>query len=82
MEERERDVIRDTTQERDFPCPIGQFFYQMDKLLGPKSDFRKHLYNSKVEFLKAIRSVIDKKIEDLEKRVQGTKKQAVKVEVE
>jgi len=69
--------------ERDqFECPIGHFFGCLKKGLGPRSQFRKHLYRSQVEFLRAIRSLIDERIEDLEKRAEAPQKKAIKVEVE
>jgi hypothetical protein len=42
--------------------------------LGVSPEVRRHLANSRIEFLKAIREVIDERIEQLSKPVQqGTK---------
>jgi len=79
--EKER-LEQDNMEKEQFECPVGQFFGCLRKGLGPKSQFRRHLYKSKVEFLKAIRSLIDERIEELEKRAEAPQKKAVKVEVE
>jgi len=49
-------------------CPIGRFFRDLErKVPRKKSKFREHLTRSRVEFLKAIRSLVDERIEELEK---------------
>lgn len=63
-------------------CPVGQFISFLERSLGITSEFKKHIYNSKVELLKAIRSMIDKKIEDLESRVNAPDRQAERIEIE
>ena len=53
-------------------CPVGHFFSEFEKVCGKKSKFFEHLTQSRVEFLKAIRLLVDEKIENLEKK--GSKK--------
>ncbi len=60
-------------------CPLGKLF--MDLCVKKKSKFFEHLIRSKIEFLKAIRSILDEKIEDLEKEM-SPKKKVTKIEVE
>ena len=67
-------------EEREQPvCPVGKFF--MELCFPKNSKFFEHLTRSKIEFLKAIRSMIDEKIEYLEK-ASSPKKKVTKIEVE
>lgn len=64
-------------------CPVGQFF--MDLKRGPwgDSEFMVHLNRSRTEFLKAIRSLLDDRIEGIEKSHSSAgKKKATKIEVD
>lgn len=64
-------------------CPVGRFFSKLEKASHRKSKFTEHLARSQVEFLKAIKFLIDEKIEDLEKKeAPGRQKQANRIEVE
>lgn len=64
-------------------CPVGRFFSDLEKASGNKSKFLKHLTRSKLEFLKAVKYLVDDKIEDLEKkRPAKGKKRATKIRVE
>jgi len=64
-------------------CPVGRFFSDLEKASGNKSKFLKHLSRSKLEFLKAVKYLVDEKIEDLEKkRPAKGKKRATKIRVE
>jgi hypothetical protein len=59
------------THER---CPCYEVMDFIKTRLGVSPAVRQHLSNSRVEFLKAIRSVIDERIEHLSKAgQQGTK---------
>ena len=59
------------THER---CPCYEVMDFIRTRLGVSPAVRQHLSNSRVEFLKAIREVIDEKIEHLSKAgQQGTK---------
>ena len=64
-------------------CPIGRFFSDLEKAAGNKSKFLEHLSRSKLEFLKAVKYLVDDKIEDLEKKGSAKgKKKATKIRVE
>jgi len=68
--------------ERD-SCPVGRFFSDLEKASGNKAKFLEHLSRSKLEFLKAVKCLVDDKIEDLEKkRPAKGKKRATKIRVE
>jgi hypothetical protein len=62
---------------------LGRFFSWIEEKITPGAEFREHMAKSRVEFLKGIRSLVDTKIDDLERR-HGKKevKKAAKVEVE
>ncbi len=49
-------------------CPVGKFFSDLDRVFNRRSDFCMHLNQSRIEFLKAVRSLIDVRIERWEKR--------------
>ncbi len=71
-------------EEESYLCPIGRFFRDLErKVPRKKSKFREHLTRSRVEFLKAIRSLVDERIEELEKGPpeKGGKRET-KIEVE
>ena len=64
-------------------CPVGRFFMDLEKASAKRSKFFVHLDRSRVEFLKALRSLLDESIEHLEKRERsGREKKATKIEVE
>jgi hypothetical protein len=64
-------------------CPVGKFFMDLERVSRKRSKFFHHLYQSRVEFLKAIRSLIDERIEDLEEKGERKeRKKARKIEVE
>ena len=64
-------------------CPVGKFFMDLEKACGQESDFFKHLAQSRIEFLKAIRSLVDERIETLEKKRSGKSgKRMTKIKVE
>ena len=70
-------------EEQGAVCPVGRFFLELERASGKRNAFYKHLNRSRLEFLKAVRSLMDEKIEDLEKRDQAkTSKRATKIEVE
>jgi len=62
-------------------CPVGKFFMDLQKLSLPKSKFFEHLDLSRIEFLKAIRSLVDERIESFEKKRSRQGKKATKIEV-
>jgi len=62
---------------------LGRFFSWMEGRISPSSEFREHMVKSKIEFLRGIRSLIDKRIDDLEKRQpKKTDKKARRIKVE
>ena len=64
-------------------CPVGRFFLDLEKVSGKKSRFFEHMNQSRVEFLKALRSLVDEKIDDLEKKGSARgKKRVTKIKVE
>lgn len=71
------------TEQTPYLCPIARFFRDLEKGFGKKSKFRDHLNRSRIEFLKALRSLVDERIKDLEKGAseQGGKK-VTKIKVE
>jgi hypothetical protein len=70
-------------QEPVFECPVGKFFMDLDKVFGRKSEFAKHMTQSRIEFLKGIRSLVDERIDSLEKQRSGRgKKKMTKIKVE
>ena len=80
---KEKIMARKNKEEASFSCPVGSFFADMEKVFGKKSKFFEHMGRSRVEFLKAVRSLIDEKIEGIEKKgaaKTGRKKTKIKVE--
>ena len=64
-------------------CPVGRFFFDLEKASGKGSKFFEHMKKSRIEFLKGIRSLVDDRIEEIEKREKtGHKKKATRVTVE
>ena len=60
-----------TTHE---PCPCREIVDTVREFLGVSSAARQHLANSRVEFLKAVREVLNARIEHLSTQAQkGTK---------
>jgi hypothetical protein len=69
-------------EEEMVVCPVGKFFLDLQKGSRKKSKFFEHLDLSRIEFLKAVRSLIDEKIEGLEeKKSSRQEKKATKIEV-
>lgn len=66
----------------DAGCPVARLFSEMEKAYGRNSTFFTHLHQSQIEFLKAVRSLVDDRIGELEKKQGRGKKKATKVEVE
>ena len=63
-------------EEEMVVCPVGRFFMDIGKASKGKSKFFEHLNQSRIEFLKAVRSLVDERIEAVEKYGQekGKKK--------
>ncbi|MFH1488203.1 MAG: hypothetical protein ABII06_04820 [Pseudomonadota bacterium] len=70
-------------KEEVFACPVGRFFMDLHQIRPSKSPVVKHLQQSRIELLKAVRSLLDAGIEHLEKKAEGKgSKKATKIEVE
>ena len=64
-------------------CPVGGFFEELEKAFGKKSPFFEHMVQSKLEFMKGIRSLLDARIDHLEKMRSGKSgKRMTKIKVE
>lgn len=76
-------MAKEKEKSEMFLCPVGRFFSDLEKASWEKSKFFKHLKQSRVEFLKAIRSLIDERIESLEKKESPkAKKKMTKIKVD
>ena len=72
-----------SNKEEAVACPVGKFFTDLDKIFGKKSKFLDHMSQSRIEFLKGIRTLVDERIEDLEKRAsRRSDKKMTKIKVE
>ena len=72
-----------TAEKGSFVCPVGRFFMTFERKGKRKSEFYEHLSKSGIEFLKAVRSLVDDQIECLEKRERpNTNERMTKIEVE
>ena len=53
--------------ERGHQCVCEELFGRVQDLFGVSPTVRQHLKNSRIEFLKAVRSVIDERIDRMSK---------------
>ena len=76
-------MVEKKNEKERIICPVGTFFTDLEKVFGRKSKFHKHMTRSRIEFLKGIKSLVDDRIERLEKK-DSTKTAAkmTKVKVE
>ncbi len=75
-------MSKEKNNEEMVVCPVGRFFMDLQRLSKGKSKFSGHMNKARIEFLKAIRSLLDEKIEHLEKgNESGKKKRASKIDV-
>jgi hypothetical protein len=64
-------------------CPVGSVFEDLEEAFGKKSPFFEDMIQSKLEFMKGIRSLLDTRIDHLEKMRSGkTGKKMTKIKVE
>ena len=62
---------------------LGKFFSWLEGRISPGSEFLEHMAKSRIECLKGIRSLIDKRIDSLEKRrPKKADKKATRIKVE
>jgi retron-type reverse transcriptase len=74
---------KNNTLNEQMLCPIGRFFLKLEKASSRKSNVAKHLAQSQIELLKAVRYLIDEKIDDLEKTGEKReKKKSTRIKVE
>ena len=76
-------MVEEKDKEERIFCPVGTFFTDLEKAFGRKSQFYNHITRSRIEFLKGVKSLLDDRIECLEKR--GSEKsgaELTKVKVE
>jgi hypothetical protein len=71
------------SEQESTGCPVGGFFEDLEQAFGKKSQFFEHMTQSKLEFMKGIRSLLDARIDNLEKRRSGgAGKKMTKIKVE
>ncbi len=75
-------MAREKTNQEPLSCPVARIFSELEKAYGRKSTFFNHLHQSQIEFLKAIRSLVDDRIDELEKKSETGKKKTTKIKVE
>jgi hypothetical protein len=64
-------------------CPLGTFFKGLEDLSKNAPEFKEHLDRSRLELLKAVKTLVDSKIKNLEKKgAPGKKKVARKITIE
>ncbi len=82
MEKKKSKEENDISTEEAFRS-LGQFFSWLEGKISPSSEFREHMIKSRVEWFKGIRSLIDKRIDDLEKKQpKKADKKATRIKVE
>ncbi|MDP6178437.1 MAG: hypothetical protein QGG48_00930 [Desulfatiglandales bacterium] len=76
-------MVKEKNEKEMFVCPLGKFFFDLEKTFGRKTKFFGHLTQSRIEFLKAIKSLVDERIENLEEKDSGKeKKRMTKIKVD
>lgn len=75
-------MAKEKTDQEILSCPVARIFSEIEKACGRKTDFFNHLHQSQLEFLKAIRSLVDDRIGDLEKKTEKGRKKTTKIKVE
>jgi len=72
-----------SVEREEFTCPVGRFFMGFDRKWKESSGFLEHMNLSRIEFLKAIRSLVDEKIERLEKCAKAPEeKKATRIKID
>ena len=75
-------MAREKTDRETMNCPVARIFSELEKTYGRKSAFFDHLHRSQIEFLKAIRTLVDDRIDELEKKSEKGKKKTTRIKVE
>ena len=76
-------MVEEKGKNEGISCPVGTFFKDLEKAFGRNSPFYKHMTRSKIELLKGVRSLLDERIDRLEKKDSkktGAKMTKVRVE--
>ena len=74
---------KDRDERETVLCPVGKFFMDLGRLGSGKSGFRDHMKRSRIEFLKALRALVDESIEGLEKKEPAARgKRATRIKVD
>ena len=64
-------------------CPVGSFIRDVERTFGKKSKFVDHMTQSRIEVLKAVRTLVDERINDLDRKKSASgKKRMTKVKVD
>ena len=63
-----------TNEKEGSLCPVQKFCEDFEKALGRKSKFASHLTQSHIEVLKAFRSLVDERIEYLDRKTSAKSK--------
>ncbi len=80
---KEMQMAEKENKEQIGVCPVGQFFMDLEDVMGKRSKFREHMTRSRLEFLKGLRSLLDDGIDYYEKRSSKKKgKKMTKIKVE
>ena len=66
-------------KEEAVVCPVGCFLRDVEKKFGKKSKFLDHMTQSRIEVLKAIRSLVDERIDQLDKKNQQKVIEEIKI---
>ena len=70
-------------KEETCNCPVGAIFKEVERTFGKKSNFLKHITQSRIEVLKAVRSLIDERIENLgQKKAQTGNKNMKNIRIQ
>jgi hypothetical protein len=75
-------MAKEKPNQEIMSCPVARIFSEMEKAYGRKSNFFNHLHQSQIEFLKAVRSLVDDRIDELEKKSGKGRKKTTKIKVE
>ena len=74
-------MAKEKHKEEIMYCLVARFFSDLEKVSERKSTFFEHLNSSRIEFLKAVRSLFDERIDSLEKMGAKRGKKMPKIEV-
>lgn len=63
-----QEVETERSEETRCRCPMCQMMHALGRGKGPGKPFWEHLTNARIEVLRAVRSLIDERIDHLEKK--------------